>query len=85
VAGGNPTRAVHYYAAGYYYAAKRKGFRARAEAPATNGFAIDGNGGMARFKSVEHVTPAVKLREARAEGESVSSSSSLYSGRLDYH
>jgi hypothetical protein len=25
VAGGNADRAVHYYAAGYYYAAKRKG------------------------------------------------------------
>jgi hypothetical protein len=25
------------------------------------------------------------LREARAEGESVSSASSLYNGRLDYH
>ena len=24
VAGGNPNRAVHYYAAGYYYAAKRR-------------------------------------------------------------
>jgi soluble lytic murein transglycosylase-like protein len=85
VAGGNSTRAVHYYAAGYYYAAKRKGLRARAEAPATSGFAIDGNGGMARFKSVEHVKPAATLREARAEGESVSSASSLYNGRLDYH
>ena len=27
VAGGNPDRAVHYYAAGYYYAAKRRGLR----------------------------------------------------------
>jgi soluble lytic murein transglycosylase-like protein len=30
VAGGNADRAVHYYAAGYYYAAKRKGVTAMA-------------------------------------------------------
>ena len=29
VAGGNTNRTVHYYAAGYYYAAKRKGYAAR--------------------------------------------------------
>jgi soluble lytic murein transglycosylase-like protein len=29
VAGGNADRAVHYYAAGYYYAAKRKGIAAQ--------------------------------------------------------
>jgi soluble lytic murein transglycosylase-like protein len=39
VAGGNMDRAVHYYAAGYYYAAKREGFgRTAGEAP-TNAFA----------------------------------------------
>ncbi|MGN6569850.1 MAG: transglycosylase SLT domain-containing protein [Pseudolabrys sp.] len=32
VAGGNSDRAVHYYAAGYYYAAKRKGETAYASA-----------------------------------------------------
>lgn len=32
VAGGNPDRAVHYYAAGYYYAAKRKGMAPAADA-----------------------------------------------------
>jgi soluble lytic murein transglycosylase-like protein len=85
VAGGNSTRAVHYYAAGYYYAAKRKGLRARAEAPATTSLALDGNGGAARFKSAASSSPAATLREARAEGESVASSSSLYSGRIDYH
>ena len=32
VAGGNPDRAVHYYASGYYYAAKRRGMNdARAD------------------------------------------------------
>jgi soluble lytic murein transglycosylase-like protein len=33
VAGGNPNRAVHYYASGYYYAAKRLGL----PAPGSNG------------------------------------------------
>src|SRR5215470_11234477 len=66
VAVGNSTRAVHYYAAGYYYAAKRKGLRARAEARVTN--VVDGNGGLARFKSGDTIKPAVTLREARADG-----------------
>jgi soluble lytic murein transglycosylase-like protein len=85
VAGGNHTRAVHYYAAGYYYAAKRKGLAARADAGATNGPVLDSNGGAARFRSVASADPSAELRQARAEGASVSSSSSLYSGRLDYH
>jgi len=49
VAGGNSDRAVHYYAAGYYYAAKRKG--EQAYAAATPGIAAfkqaPGNGGVA--------------------------------------
>jgi soluble lytic murein transglycosylase-like protein len=85
VAGGNSVRAVHYYAAGYYYAAKRRGFTAPAEPSAASGFAVDGNGGMARFKSVASPSRPAALREARAEGAGVASSSSLYSGRLDYH
>jgi soluble lytic murein transglycosylase-like protein len=88
VAGGNHTRAVHYYAAGYYYAAKRRGFAARAQAGAMSRPALDGNGGAVmgadRFKSTA-ASPSARLRNAMAEGESVSSSSSLYSGRLDYH
>jgi soluble lytic murein transglycosylase-like protein len=39
VAGGNLDRAVHYYAAGYYYAAKSKGMLDRPHAGATNAFA----------------------------------------------
>jgi hypothetical protein len=85
VAGGNHTRAVHYYAAGYYYAAKRKGLAARADTGAASGIAIDGNGGVARINTVATAKPSARLREALAEGASVSSSSSLYSGRLDYH
>ncbi|HEX5211977.1 MAG TPA: lytic transglycosylase domain-containing protein [Pseudolabrys sp.] len=41
VAGGNPDRAVHYYAAGYYYAAKRMG-GARKESTALASFASAG-------------------------------------------
>ena len=73
VAGGNSDRAVHYYAAGYYYAAKREGLTdAKSDAGA---FASAGGARLVQ----------VKLREARADSESVGSSSSLYSGRLDYH
>ena len=39
VAGGNTNRAVHYYAAGYYYAAKRKGYTARSQETASAAFA----------------------------------------------
>jgi soluble lytic murein transglycosylase-like protein len=84
VAGGNPSRAVHYYAAGYYYAGKRQRY-AQAESSAASGLVVDGNGGMARFKSEPSSSRPAALREARAEGAGVASSSSLYSGRLDYH
>jgi len=78
-ASGNSNQAVHYYAAGYYYVAKRKGmampggdtqaFNAYASEPAEN----------VKFSTEE------KLRGAMSRGESVASSSSLYTGRLDYH
>jgi soluble lytic murein transglycosylase-like protein len=84
VAGGNPARAVHYYAAGYYYAGKRQRY-AQAESSAASGLAVDGNGGTARFKSEPSPSRPAALREARTEGAGVASSSSLYSGRLDYH
>jgi soluble lytic murein transglycosylase-like protein len=84
VAGGNPSRAVHYYAAGYYYTGKRQRY-AQAESSAASGLVVDGNGGMARFKSEPSPSRPAALREARAEGAGVASSSSLYSGRLDYH
>jgi soluble lytic murein transglycosylase-like protein len=78
VAGGNPSRAVHYYAAGYYYAAKRKGWSANADVHQIDGFntVIDGNGAFAR---------KAKLREARSGGMSAVSSSSLYGGPVDFH
>jgi len=63
VAGGNPDRAVHYYASGYYYAAKRRGMNdARADS------------GLAAFASTR--TGAVrfnaKIAEARRLNDSIS-------------
>lgn len=81
-AGGNSDRAVHYYAAGYYYAAKRKGLM-DSQGNATGAFAGIGN------DPAYQTTPAgkndKKLREAMVTGASVASSSSLYSGKVDYH
>ncbi len=95
VAGGNHGRAVHYYAAGYYYAAKQKSISVQTATASADSFkgALDGNGSAMAAVEPESAStaqaapaePAVKLREARAVGESVSSSSSLYTGRLDYH
>jgi soluble lytic murein transglycosylase-like protein len=80
-AGGNMDRAVHYYASGYYYAAKRKGLLDRSSGNPIGAFASTGGGSAARGAPARKV----KLREARATGASVSSASSLYSGRLDYY
>lgn len=90
VAGGNPGRAVHYYAAGYYYAAKRKGLSAMAEANPADRFqaAFDGNGTFASRAALSKAAArksAAKLREARSERMKISSSSSLYGGSIDYH
>jgi len=83
-AGGNMDRAVHYYAAGYYYAAKRKGLAGRPSRNPLGAFASTRAGGrsVARRADSRH---SVKIREARASGMSVSSASSLYSGRLDVY
>ena len=80
-AGGNADRAVHYYASGYYYAAKRKGLM-DSNGNATGTFAGIGN------DPAYNATPAGKadqLRQATANGVSASSASSLYSGKLDYY
>ena len=77
-ADGNANRAVHYYAAGYYYAAKSKGLLDKSNDNPRNTFASAAAGDVA-------IKPAEKLREARAEGESVASSSNPYTGQLDYH
>ena len=63
VAGGNPDRAVHYYAAGYYYAAKRMG-GARKESAALASFASAGG----HSKTVA-VSPASGSFGARLDGQ----------------
>jgi soluble lytic murein transglycosylase-like protein len=77
-ADGNANRAVHYYAAGYYYAAKSRGLATRRNDNPPTAFASMPTGGAA-------TEPTAKLRQAQAQGQTVSSSSSLYTGRLDYH
>lgn len=94
VAGGNHGRAVHYYAAGYYYAAKHQGLGTRTAANSADQFktVFDGNGSMAmadpesapKAARGKATGPAARLREAKVLGESASSSS-LYSGRLDHY
>ena len=80
VAGGNADRAVHYYASGYYYAAKRKGIADQSFGAATS----SSSSGVDAFKSTQAVAKD-RLYAARAIGGSVASSSSLYTGRLDYY
>jgi soluble lytic murein transglycosylase-like protein len=79
VAGGNVNRAVHYYAAGYYYAAKAKGMPIGQPNQAQASFASSGPG--SDFKS----SPQENLNGARSHDMGVASSSSLYGGRLDYY
>src|SRR6476619_3774945 len=80
VANGNASRAVHYYAAGYYYAAKNRGMAM----PSSDRTSADSLAFAAPGSSIK-VASKQKLGRAYAQGESVASSSSLYSGRLDYH
>lgn len=82
VAGGNQDRAVGYYAAGYYFAAKSKG---GLDAVTANdnpllAFASAGSAG-----GTTPVNAQEKLRDAEAKGLGVASSSDMFSGRLDYH
>ncbi|HXZ22089.1 MAG TPA: lytic transglycosylase domain-containing protein [Pseudolabrys sp.] len=78
VARGNASQAVHYYAAGYYYAAKAKGMTMASNDEPLNAFASAPVGNV-KFSAEQ------SLQGALSRGESVASSSSLYSGRLDYH
>jgi soluble lytic murein transglycosylase-like protein len=73
VADGNANRAVRYYAAGYYYAAKRERSVQQSGGNALNSFASVAEG------------PPQSPRNGAAAGISISSSSDLYSGRLDIH
>jgi soluble lytic murein transglycosylase-like protein len=78
VANGNTNRAVHYYAAGYYYAAKSRGVPMKSADNSLNAFASATPGSV---KSSSERS----LRGAISHSESVASSSSLYSGRPDYY
>ena len=82
-AGGNTDRAVHYYASGYYYAAKRKGL-VDSNGYAVGAFASAPSDGVASFKTAT-MPLKDKLREARASGVSAASSSDPVTGRLDYY
>jgi soluble lytic murein transglycosylase-like protein len=55
VAGGNADRAVHYYAAGYYYAAKRKGLLDRRTANPMRAFAEADDGSASRSKHIGRI------------------------------
>jgi soluble lytic murein transglycosylase-like protein len=87
VAGGNASRAVHYYASGYYYAAKAKGMKIGQPDQAQASF---GSIAPASFASTAPVSnfkfsSQEKFRGAPSIGAGVASSSSLYSGRPDYY
>ena len=80
VANGNSSRAVHYYAAGYYYAAKNRGMAMpSSDRTSADSFAFAAPAAVSKLpqsKSWGGPTP---------QGKSVASSSSLYNGRPDYH
>ena len=78
VANGNTNRAVHYYAAGYYYAAKSKGMPMKSADNSVDTYA-SATPGSVKFSSER------SLRGAISHSESVASSLSLYSGRPDYY
>jgi soluble lytic murein transglycosylase-like protein len=55
VAGGNSDRAVHYYAAGYYYAAKRRGLLDRRTANPMRAFAEASGGSASRSRRIGRI------------------------------
>jgi soluble lytic murein transglycosylase-like protein len=90
-AGGNPDRAVHYYAAGYYYAAKRKGLtdkHAARTARTSAGAAEIPRSVAAKSSGLLKTTPRTlkaRIEQARANGNSnVSTSSDMYTGKIDH-
>ena len=80
VAGGNPDRAVHYYAAGYYFAAKRKDRTGE-----NTGGADFASAATSDNRARVSLASLKSTRKLKAADLSVSSSSNLYSGRLDIH
>ncbi|MFZ3241274.1 MAG: lytic transglycosylase domain-containing protein [Pseudolabrys sp.] len=73
LANGNHSRAVHYYAAGYYYAAKARGV-----AQATDAFTAAAPSRSMKFSSRQN------LREAYRQTDGFGSSSNFYNTRPDY-
>jgi soluble lytic murein transglycosylase-like protein len=84
-ANGNADLAVHYYAAGYYYAAKRKGLIDKRSANPIGAFAaaVTGHGIATSARSHAPVVLKHKIKAARRAGITVASSSNPYSGKLD--
>jgi len=90
---GNSDRAVLYYAAGYYYAAKRKGLINPRAANPIGDFASAAAGHRAArsagkaAKRAAHKSAQVslkhKMKVARNNGTTVASSSNPYTGKLD--
>jgi soluble lytic murein transglycosylase-like protein len=83
-AGGNADRAVHFYASGYYYAAKSKGVLDKSTGNQLGAFASDASGNAVVAKAAP-VKLKHQVREAKATGASVASSSNPYTGKLDYY
>jgi soluble lytic murein transglycosylase-like protein len=78
VANGSNNRAVHYYAAGYYYAAKSKGMPMKSADNLPDAFASATPDSSVKFSSKR------SLRREISHNESVASSS-FYGGRPDYY
>lgn len=84
VAGGNPDRAVHYYASGYYFAAKRKGLLERRAAKPVGAYASASASESARPLTTPKAFKE-RIETARENGDSnVATSSDMYTGKLDY-
>jgi hypothetical protein len=79
VANGNADRAVCYYAAGYYYAAKSRGVALPSRVILVT------SGGSTTSDSNIKFASKKKFGRAYAQSERMTSSSSLYGGRPDYH
>jgi soluble lytic murein transglycosylase-like protein len=82
---GSADRAVHYYAAGYYYVAKREGLIDKRAANPIGAFAAAaaGDGAATPVRSNAPAALQHKIKAARHVGITVASSSNPYTGKLD--
>jgi len=76
---------VHYYAAGYYYAAKRKGLLDKRAANPIGAFAAAAadHGTAKHAHSSKPISLRQKMKRAHENGAMVASSSNPYTGQLD--